>query len=269
MVADRPLRIPTSWAEPGRDLVAISAEVAAGYMSIVYDAFRKAGFRVLSFMCSDGGPLLRCVSVVDATGVTKTPEEVAASLSSMGGLASVRVIRDPVRGFAAAEGTTLEAGGRRSIVMTSRALLGLLLGAREYLGDPVGSAFTYYAGLFSGRESAREFAAMFDRSQAIRLTVRTLESHGYASSIEMLVGESTYRFEAVDLVECDLLRGHRSGRTSHWFRGVLAGLLSEAVGGEWDVEEVECVNDGSDKCAFEARRKFPGQSGKDEQPLNR
>ncbi|MGC9076651.1 MAG: V4R domain-containing protein [Conexivisphaera sp.] len=262
MVADRPIRIPTSWAEPGRDLVAISAEVAAGYVGMVYDAMRKAGFRVLSFMCSDGGPLLRCTGIVDATGAGRSPEDVATALSSMGGLANVRVIRDPVKGFAAAEGMILEAGGRRSIVMTSRALLGLLLGAREYLGDPVGSAFTYYAGLFSGRESAREFAAMFSRDQAIRLNVRTLESHGYASSIEVLAGESTYRFEVADLVECDLLRGHMTGRTSHWFRGVLAGLLSEVAGGEWDVEEVECVNDGSDRCVFSARRKFPGEAGK-------
>ncbi|MGC8614161.1 MAG: V4R domain-containing protein, partial [Conexivisphaera sp.] len=143
-------------------------------------------------------------------------------------------------------------------------LLGLLLGAREYLGDSVGSAFTYYAGLFSGHESAREFTAMFGKDQAIRLNIRTLESHGYASSIEMLVGESTYRFEVADLVECDLLRGHRTGRTSHWFRGVLAGMLSEATGGEWDVEEVECINDGSDKCVFNAKRKLPGEAGKGE-----
>ncbi|MGC8848245.1 MAG: V4R domain-containing protein, partial [Conexivisphaera sp.] len=47
-----------------------------------------------------------------------------------------------------------------------------------------------------------------------------------------------------------------------WFRGVLAGLLSEVAGGEWDVEEVECVNDGSDRCVFSARRKFPGEAGK-------
>jgi predicted hydrocarbon binding protein len=57
------------------------------------------------------------------------------------------------------------------------------------------------------------------------------------------------------LVECELLRGHRSGRTSHWIRGMIAGILTGAEGGEWDVEEVECVNDGSDMCAFEARRK--------------
>jgi predicted hydrocarbon binding protein len=41
-------------------------------------------------------------------------------------------------------------------------------------------------------------------------------------------------------------------------RGMIAGILTGAEGGDWDVEEVECVNDGSGKCAFEARRRVQG-----------
>jgi Predicted hydrocarbon binding protein (contains V4R domain) len=87
-----------------------------------------------------------------------------------------------------------------------------------------------------------------------------LQAHGYASSIEALRSPdgSRYRIEARDLVECDLLKGRMRGRTSHWFRGMLAGILEASEGGEWEVEEVECVNEGSDKCAFEARRRAPG-----------
>ncbi|MGC9077119.1 MAG: V4R domain-containing protein, partial [Conexivisphaera sp.] len=56
---------------------------------------------------------------------------------------------------------------------------------------------------------------------------------------------------------CEVLSNYVKGRarTSHFFRGMIAGALSKIEGGEWDVEEVECVNDGSDKCAFEAKRR--------------
>jgi len=250
------LVVPVSWIAPGRDLVALEADVAAGYLGVLYDGLRKAGFRVLGLMCSGEGPSLRCVGILDVTGSAADPREVASRLSAMEGLASVRVIGGPARGFAAAGGHILEAGGVRSVVMTSRALLGLFLGAREYMGDPAGSAFAYYAGMFSGRQAAAELSGALGPGPALSAHLRILESHGYASRIELLgsADGSHYRIEVRDLVECDLLRGRRRGRTSHWFRGVLAGFLSGLEGGEWDVEEVECVNDGSDRCAFEARR---------------
>ncbi|MGC8614192.1 MAG: V4R domain-containing protein, partial [Conexivisphaera sp.] len=66
-----------------------------------------------------------------------------------------------------------------------------------------------------------------------------------------------HRFEVGHLIECGVLSNYVKGRarTSHFFRGMIAGALSKIEGGEWDVEEVECVNDGSDKCAFEAKRR--------------
>ncbi|MGC9191767.1 MAG: V4R domain-containing protein [Conexivisphaera sp.] len=257
MPSGSPMDIPLSWVEAGRDLVAVEAEVSAGYLGVVYDGFRKAGLRVLGFTCSGGGPTLRCVGILDATNSGRSPEEVAAALSAMEGIASIEVIREPVRGFAAARGRVIGASGARAVVMTSRALLGLFLGARQYLGEEVGATFAYYAGFFSGREAARQFSSSLGREAAIRVHTRILESHGYASSIEVLrdAGGGRYRFEVRDLVECALLRGMRGGRTSHWFRGVLAGFLSELEGGDWDVEEVACVNDGSDACVFEARRR--------------
>jgi len=249
------MRIPVSWIAPGRDLVALEADVAAGYLGVLYDGLRKAGFRVLGITCSGDGPNLRCTGILDVTGSTADPREIASRLSAMNGLVSARITGDSARGFAAVGGHIIEAGGARSIVMTSRALLGLFLGAREYMGDPAGSAFIYYAGFFSGREAAAELSGILGSESTLHVHTRILEAHGYATRVDILRGEGVYRFEARDLVECDLLRGRRKGRTSHWFRGVISGFLSELEGGEWDVEEVECINDGSDKCAFEARRK--------------
>ncbi|HEU16963.1 MAG TPA: hypothetical protein ENO38_04770 [Nitrososphaeria archaeon] len=77
--------------------------------------------------------------------------------------------------------------------------------------------------------------------------------------------------EMRDLVECGILSGYvaeRGGhvRTSHWFRGTIAGFLAAVRGDEWSVEEVECINDGSDKCAFDARRRKPNRGPTHEAP---
>jgi hypothetical protein len=86
-----------------------------------------------------------------------------------------------------------------------------------------------------------------------------LEARGYGTPIEVLSDPNggRYRFEVGHLIECEVLSKYVTGRarTSNFFRGMIAGALSTIEGGEWEVEEVECINDGSDKCAFEARRK--------------
>ncbi|MGC8970555.1 MAG: V4R domain-containing protein, partial [Conexivisphaera sp.] len=168
---------------------------------------------------------------------------------------SLSIAEGSPAGFASHAGYLVEAAGTRSIVMTGRAVLGMLLGAREFLGEEVGEALLYHVGYHSGREAAHQFAELLGPGAAPAANFSVLRSHGYASSIEALRSPdgSRYRVEARDLIECELLRGRRSGRTSHWIRGMIAGILAGAEGGEWDVEEVECVNDGSDRCAFEAR----------------
>jgi len=254
-------RLPFSWIEPGRRLAAVTVE-ASGYSAVEEEhrAVESAGARILSTFCAPSGGSVVCESIVDLGELD--PEELESRLGSIKGIESADVREGPVRGFASLPGRTLEAAGTRSILMTSRALLGMLLGMRESLKEEAGETALYYVGYYSGRGAARDHDELLGPGAAPRVNFAVLQAHGYASSVETMRSPdgSRYRIEARDLVECDLLKGSRSGRTSHWFRGMLAGILSAADGSEWEMEEVECVNDGSDKCAFEARRRPPGSN---------
>ncbi|MGC8970275.1 MAG: V4R domain-containing protein [Conexivisphaera sp.] len=254
--------LPFMGIEPGRRLAAMSIRVRepglAGVASALYSKVAEAGIRILGFACSaDGGEFL-CVGLGDYTDASTSPAEVAAALAAIPGCEDVKIYEGPAEGFAAVRGLIPEMADARTVLMSTRALAGLLQGPREYLGDDAGAAFVYYEGFFAGRAMG-EYLSRFGRERALAMLHRFWEARGYGTPIEALSdpGGGHHRFEVGHLIECEVLSNYVKGRarTSHFFRGMIAGALSKIEGGEWDVEEVECVNDGSDKCAFEAKRR--------------
>ncbi|BBE42053.1 hypothetical protein NAS2_0664 [Conexivisphaera calida] len=152
-------------------------------------------------------------------------------------------------------------GAARMVLAVEATLRGLFRGSKKLLGDDAGAAFTYYAGFTSGREMGELYVrSLMDPHVALGAFAETVKSNGYAADITILEGEDRYRMEMRNLIECELLSDYAAERgghvnASHWVRGYVAGVLSAIRGGEWDVKEIECINDGPDKCAFEARKK--------------
>ncbi|MGC9189240.1 MAG: V4R domain-containing protein [Conexivisphaera sp.] len=254
--------LPCVGIEPGRRLAAMSIRVRepglAGVTSALHSSVAEAGIRILGFACSaDGGEFL-CVGLGDYTDASTSPAEVAAALAAIPGCEDVKIYEGPMEGFAAVRGLIPEMADARTVLMSMRTLAGLLQGPREYLGDDAGAAFVYYEGFFAGRATG-EYFSRFGRERALAMLPSVWEARGYGTPIEVLSdpGGGRYRFEVGHLIECEVLSKYVTGRarTSNFFRGMIAGALSTIEGGEWEVEEVECINDGSDKCAIEARRK--------------
>jgi predicted hydrocarbon binding protein len=252
--------LPLSWIEPGRRLGAVSAVVGSHRALASLVEALEGELEVIGSISNKRGDAILWEAIVDLGDAD--PKDLESRLGSIDDVGSVEVREGPVPGFASLRGGILETAGTRSIVTTSYILLGMLLGMREFLQGDVGNTVLYYIGYYSGRDAARALGELLGAGAIPRASFAAFQAHGYVSSMETMRSPdgSRYRIEARDMVECDLLKGRRSGRTSHWFRGMLAGILEAAEGGEWEVEEVECVNDGSDKCAFEARRRVPGSN---------
>ncbi|MGC8613865.1 MAG: V4R domain-containing protein [Conexivisphaera sp.] len=254
-------RLPLSWFDPGKDLVSVRVRAdSAGKIGMYWYYLLQRNISIFGTMMnvSPGGAF--AYAILDATGMGR--DELVGILRSapIGGL-DVEVIDAGVRGFASTGGHLLEAGSGRSIVLSASGLMGFFRGMRELMGDDAGAAFLYYAGFVTGKEWGK---FLVDRvgnpHEAVKIFLEVLKSQGLATSAEFLEGEDHYRIEAHDLIECDVLSEYAAGkgghmRTSHWFRGIVAGVISAVMGGEWSVEEVECINNGSDRCAFEVRRK--------------
>jgi len=261
------MRLPFSWIEPGRRLAAVSAVLGSQRaLASLVEAVEGELEIIGSVRVRRGGAIL-WEAIMDLGDAD--PKELESRLRSIDGVGSIEVREGPVRGLAVQpRGQVIESSGARAALMTSRAFRGFLLGMREFMGEEVGETMSYYAGYYFGRDAAREAREALGPDLPFQADLSMICAHGYASSIEALRSPdgSRYRIEARDLFECEVLRGRRRGRTSHWFRGLLAGILSVAEGGEWDVEEVKCINDGSDRCAFEARRRQPASNSRIRRP---
>jgi len=254
------IRLPFAWIEPGRRLGAVSAVVGSERALAFLVEALEGELEVIGSIRVKRGDAIYWEAIVDLGDAD--PRDLESRLGSIDDVGSVEVREGPVRGLAVQRpGQVIESSGTRAALMTSRAFRGFLLGMGEFMGEDIGKTVSYYNGYYFGRDSAREVRrALPDATFQAGLSM--VRAHGYASSIEALRSPdgSRYRIEVRDLFECDVLRGMRKGRTSHWFRGLLAGILSVVDGSEWEVEEVECINDGSDKCVFEARRRPPGSN---------
>jgi predicted hydrocarbon binding protein len=242
-------------------MVAVRVEADSPYkVAKFWEHASKVGATVLGSMMNVHHEGVTAYGILDVTGVGAEGAEETLRSAPIEGLRA-EVVGRSVMGFVGVGGHVLKEGNPRVVVMFDATLRGLFVGARRMLGDDVGAAFLYHAGLMSGREMGEVYARYgLDPRTALRAFAEAVKSNGYATDITILEGKDRYRIETRNLIECDLLSGYaaeRGGhmRTSHWARGYVAGLLSTLRGGEWDVEEVECINDGSDRCAFEARRK--------------
>ena len=261
------MRLPFSWIEPGRRLAAVSAVLGSQRALDSLVEAVEGELEIIGSVRVRRGGAIYWEAIVDLGDAD--PKDLESRLRSIDDIRSIEVREGTVRGLAVqSPGQVIESSGARAALMTSRAFRGFLLGMREFLGEEVGQTVSYYAGYYFGREAAREVREALGPDLPFQADLSMIRAHGYASSIEALRSPdgSRYRIEARELFECEVLRGRRRGRTSHWFRGLLAGVLSVAEGGEWDVEEVECVNDGSDKCAFEARRRQPASDPQARRP---
>jgi len=255
------IRLPFAWIEPGRRLGAVSAVVGSqSALAFLVEAL-TGELEVIGSIRVKRGDAIYWEAMVDLGDAD--PKDLESRLRSIDDVGSVEVREGPVRGLAVQRpGQVIESSGTRAALMTSRAFRGFLLGMGEFMGEDIGKTVSYYNGYYFGRDAAREVREVLGPDIPFQADLSMIRAHGYASSIEALRSPdgSRYRIEARDLFECDVLRGRRKGRTSHWFRGLLAGTLSVVDGSEWEVEEVECINDGSDKCVFEARRRPPGSN---------
>ncbi len=261
MVAPPDLEIPLHAFAPGRELVAVMATSrSVESLGELLRRLEGLGVEVHGAMISARPEGVAMIGILDVTELGRD-RGIGAILSMSQEGVSVEIVGRGSRGFAALGGRVLRVGGARAVVATERILKGLFEGARELVGEEAGSTLLYYIGLLSGEEWGRFLRNLLgDPHAAVTTFADIVASEGYATSVVVLEGEGRYRIEVRDLVECSLLsryaaeRGGRM-RTAHWSRGLIAGFLSGLEGGRWDVDEVACVNEGYDRCVFEARRR--------------
>ena len=94
-----------------------------------------------------------------------------------------------------------------------------------------------------------------DPINALRILFHFGRAFGYNVLDRLEILDDKIVLEVLDGWEAKALKKRYSSPQCHLTRGLIEGFLSKVIGGEWNVEETECVAMGFERCKFVIIRK--------------
>ncbi len=149
----------------------------------------------------------------------------------------------------------------RATIFTSAHLKGLFNGLYKKFGKGA-AIFLYHLGLDVGEFMANTYKPMLEAGASpktlLELALQTERASGWFSKYELdVISKDEFRIKIWKNAECAFLSNVANVPTGNLRKGILIGYLSKLFGGEWTVNEVECVNTGSEVCLFHVKKEKP------------
>ena len=150
--------------------------------------------------------------------------------------------------------------GRRAVIMPEILYGNLFEGMRTKFKPALTQVFIYQLGVQVGASLAELLKDILERYKDDPIyTLRGLFHFGRAFGYNVLdrveILDDKIVLEVLDGWEAKALKKRYASPQCHLTRGLIEGFLKKAIGGEWDVEETECVAMGSETCKFIVRKK--------------
>jgi len=227
--------------------------------------------RVLQVIRSCGGrlrlmpPSNPLGQVVDMAFILECPdgveEVIARKIEELGVCREVEIIESLDRRVAISPFFPIICSGRRAIIMPEILYANLFEGMRTRFKPALTQIFLYQLGVQAGASLAELLKDLLERYRddpinALRILFHFGRAFGYniLGRIKIL-NEREIVLEVLDGWEAKALKKRYSSPQCHLTRGLIEGFLSKVIGGEWNVEEKECVAMGSECCKFVILRK--------------
>ena len=144
----------------------------------------------------------------------------------------------------------------RVLIILEKDFSRMLKNIYEVLGD-VGRSIIYHLAFAGGKSlaSGLKKKLYLPKKKLILEAFKLYQAIGWAKiKVEKLdIITPNIVFKAYDSIECKAFKGSNKA-TSHFIRGHIEGLLSEILGYEVSVEEVECIAKGDPFCRFHVKR---------------
>jgi predicted hydrocarbon binding protein len=199
--------------------------------------------------------------IYDLTESTAPIKEIAEEIEKIESISEVTLIEQQAEGFIADTASPIiTAGGVRGIILRTHIWAILVNKIREKFGSG-GEAILYYIGVDMGSEAAVEHKKM---AEALGLREPDKITSILGASIFTSIGWGSMQIERFTLnppyalitvynnFECEI--GPASEKPySQLTRGLVAGYLSQLLGSEMQVNEIECLAKGDPCCRFECR----------------
>jgi len=150
--------------------------------------------------------------------------------------------------------------GRRAVIMPEILYGNLFEGMRTRFKPALTEIFLYQLGVQAGASLAELLKDALegcrdDPINALRMLFHFGRAFGYNILDRFKILDDKIVLEVSDGWEAKALKKRYTSPQCHLTRGLIEGFLKKVTGGEWDVEEVECVAMGSENCKFIVKKK--------------
>jgi len=180
-------------------------------------------------------------------------EEIASRIEELGVCKRVLIIDMPDKRLALNVLFPYKVMGERAVVMMEAVYSGFMNGMRRRLTEGGAKAFLYLIGVEVGKELFMSIAQIL-RGKSLTECIETIfhiqRALGYCMLRSIKSIDDTIIIEVSDNWESSILEKRYTSPQCHLTRGIIEGFLRQLTGAKWEVNEVECLGMGDDKCVF-------------------
>ena len=191
----------------------------------------------------------------DFTNAKITPSKLKDKISDISGIEKVSYIGERVHGLMFDELSfpiTTNMGKSRAIILLVSTFSDTLKRMKSEWGSGA-EAFLYYLGYDMGYDCARIFRQEIKYyREEIMEVLKVIQALGWGriKKLELDFDRKRGRLIILDLFESETSRGQFAVPKCHFFRGFLAGFLSQLLEVNIKVAEVRCIAKGDPHCEF-------------------
>ena len=221
----------------------------------IINTLERHGVEPLSCNVSRIGEYCTILIFADFANTKVSPKEVEKSLKKIKGIERVECVSESVHGLMFDELSfpiTTNMGKTRAMVLLVDTLSNALKRIKSEWGTGA-EAFLYYLGYDLGYESARIFRQeiAYYREEVLEV-LKVIQALGWGRIEDLFIEFEAKRgsLKVYDLFESKTSIGEFATTKCHFFRGFLAGFLSQLLETNIKVFEVKCIAKGDPYCEF-------------------
>jgi len=202
--------------------------------------------------------------VVDMAFILECPdgveEVIARKIEELGVCREVEIIESLDRRIAISPFFPIISSGRRTIIMPEILYANLFEGMRTRFKPALTQIFLYQLGIQVGASLAELLKDILERYRddpinALRILFHFGRAFGYNVLERLKILDDKIVLEVLDGWEAKALKKRYTSPQCHLTRGLIEGFLNRVTGRKWDVEEMECMAMGFERCKFVVWRK--------------
>ncbi len=199
---------------------------------------------------------------IDFTDKKELCEIVIEEMKKLNVVFEVKHIRPTLAGILFDEYLfPIRLGGKPAILLGHANMIGFLIGLKKKFGEAIAATTLYHAGYSVGQTAYKMYIAKSKFSHNPELVTTEIlkpivAAYGWCRIRLQRTLPNGLLIEAHDLWECVVQKEYYTGRgiktaTSHYVRGMLAGVFDNVYRAKTRVREIKCINLGDEYCLFE------------------